>query len=239
MIGSARRVLAALAAGALLALVAAPGAAVAESGDSAGSVPLEVRDFVRDDLVDRLDRFYGDDAAGQGLDASEAEPDGIHRVWWLAEAWFEDPATEPPTVLANAWVVPVRVGDGRPGYAIVWIDPDVEAPELAGFAADPDAAEAIAGMPEAAQLIEVPEAGAWLALDDDGTLSALRSGGSGIAAPVAIDEARVERPDGAATPPGTVDPSGAVVAAVLLLLIVVAALLIMRGRRFARGPRTG
>ena len=141
---------------------------VAPADASAGSVPSEVIRYVTTGpMVARLNDVYGPNAAGtKGIDFdATTKPGPISRVWlWTDERRAGKP-TAHPTRMTNRWVVPVTVAGHPIGIATIWINPDLDAPELAEFETDVPAAVALATVPASAQLIHDTVSRAWLALD--------------------------------------------------------------------------
>ncbi|MCS0499645.1 hypothetical protein [Protaetiibacter mangrovi] len=213
-------------------------AAPAAASASVGSVPPEVTAYVTGGgMVERLDDIYGTDAAGGGIDFDDTTASGpISRVFRWTDARLAGDTEGKPVRMANEWAVPVTIADEPVGVAIVWINLDTEDPELAEFDPDPDAAVALAAVPDDAQLVRDVGGSAWFALAD-GTLTPLVPGTSGVTTPTPVDEVVLVTP-GPDPEPATSD-SGftvAVVVALLLLAVIVVALLLPRwGRRADEG----
>jgi hypothetical protein len=217
---------------ALLLAVAFALAPAATASASVGSVPPEVRAYVTGGgLVERLDAVYGENAAGEGIAFDDTTAPGpISRVFrWTDERLAGDTAGKPAR-MANEWAVPVSIDEQPVGVAIVWINLETEQPELAEFAADADAAAALAEVPDAAQLVRDVGSSAWFALAD-GTATPLAAGTSGVTGPTPVDELELVPP----TPepaPSTEDPGfGIAIAVAALLFAVVVTLLVVRRSR--------
>jgi hypothetical protein len=201
---------------------------------SAGSVPPEVTEYVTDgSLAERLYALYGLDASGEGIDFDETtKPGPISRVWvWTDERLAGEP-TDHPVQLTNNWVVPIVIAEEPVGYATIWINPELEAPELARFDADPDAAVALAAVPPAAQLVRDDGAEAWFALEN-GMLTPLVPGSSGLETPAPVDEVAIVAPvEPEPQAPADSGPGLALAVGVLVLLaVVMAASLLVAARR--------
>jgi hypothetical protein len=196
---------------------------------SVGSVPPEVRAYVTGGgLVERLDDIYGEDADGAGIDFDDTTTPGtISRVFLRTDARLAGDLEGKPARMANEWAVPVVIAEHPVGVAIVWINLDTEQPELAEFTADPDAASALAEVPDAAQLVRDPATGAWFALEDE-VATPLVAGSSGVREPTPVDELRLV----AATPEpaaSTADPGfGLAIAVAALLFAAIATLLVVQ-----------
>jgi hypothetical protein len=212
--------------------VFAPSAAYAGSGaQGEGSVPSEVETYVTGgSLVAQLDDVYGIGADGDGIDFDETtEPGVIERVHvWSAEQ-LAGVETEHPLELVNEWVVPISIDDAIVGLATIWINPATVDPELASFVADPELAEALSAVEKGASLVHDAPSAAWLALADDGTLTPLVPGSTGLSTPVPLDDvALLPAPSGATPPSG--DPGtgvGFAIAVVLILLVLIVIVLIV------------
>jgi len=219
-----RSTLAALLAGAALALVVA-----APARATLGSVPAEVADYVASGrMLERVEQFYGPGAAGDGIDFDDTTKTGaISRVWgWSPEVLAGDgargeAALADATRLLNEWVVPITVADESVGVARIWINPDDHLPELADFLASPALAERIAALPAEVALVHDADRGAWFAVDAT-SATPLLIGSSGVASPEPLDSlelAPVAQPEAPAD-------SGlplAVVAVVVLVLVLAGA----------------
>lgn len=212
----------ALALGAVL-VPLAPAAAAPD-----GSVPAEVRAYVTSgDLVERLDDLYGLDAAGRGIDFDETTKTGaIVRVHGWTAALLAGEPTEHPVEMRNEWVVPVMIGDDPAGVATIWINPATVLPELASFDPDPALAAALAEVPDGAALVRDDASRAWLALADDGTVTPLWPGTTGLTTPVPLDEVAILPPETPAPAASDAEPGLGLAAGVVvvLLLVIVAAL---------------
>jgi hypothetical protein len=222
-------------------MVSAPAAAHAGSGGpQEGSVPSEVAAYVTSGaLVAQLDDVYGVNAAGDGIDFDETtEPGVIERVHvWSAELLAGE-ETEHPLELVNEWVVPISIDDAPVGLATIWINPATVDPELASFDADPDLAAALSEVEKGASLVHDVPSAAWLALADDGTLTPLVPGSTGLSTPVPLDDVALLPPPSDATPPSG-DPGtgvGFAIAVVLFLLVLIAAVLIVPTLRAKKHP---
>ncbi|AYF98171.1 hypothetical protein [Protaetiibacter intestinalis] len=225
---SAARALAASALAAVLVVVPALGARA-----SAGSVPPEVRAYVTGGgLVDRLEDIYGENAQGAGIAFDETTTPGpISRVFHWTDERIAGDTDGKPTRMVNEWAVPVSLGEEPVGVAIVWINTDTELPELAEFDERADAALALQTVPDAAQLVRDMVSSAWFALED-GTVTPLVAGTSGVTGPTPVDELVIATPAPDPETPG--DPGtglGVAIAVVVLLLGVVVAALLLPGRR--------
>ncbi len=230
--------------GALLTLLAAASLVLAgaPAWASDGSVPPDVRAFAADGgLLAELDDVYGDDGAGGGIpfDAETTEAGPVMRVFRFTDELLAGEAEAKPVRLVNEWAVPVSVDEQPVGVAIVWINPDTEQPELAELELRPDAAAALAGVPEAARLVRHAPTGAWFALEGD-LLTPLVPGASGVAEPLPVGE--LSLPEPAPDPaPAEADASGLPVAlaaagALLVVIVVAIALPSLVGRRAAGRP---
>ena len=215
---------------ALAALVGLPTAAAA----SEGSVPPEVTAYVAGGgLVERLDAVYGLNAEGEGIDFDDTTAPGpISRVYHWTDDRLAGNTEAVATRMVNEWAVPVTIAEQPVGVAIVWINLDTERPELAEFLADADAAAALAEVPDAARLVRDAGTGAWLALED-GTLTPLVPGASGLTGPVPLDDYVVVVPMPEPAPEPTNEGLGIAIAAIvaLFLVIVVALYVLPRVRR--------
>jgi hypothetical protein len=200
-----------------------------------GSVPSEVAAYVADgSLVAQLNDVYGVNAAGEGIDFDETTKTGvIERVHvWSAELRAGE-ETDHPVDLVNEWVVPITIADAPVGLATIWINPATVRPELALFEADPDLASALSAVADGSSLVHDVESAAWLALADDGTLTPLVPGRTGLTTPVPLEDVALLPPVGA---PGTSggDPGtgvGFAIAVVLLLLVVIVVAVVLPGVR--------
>jgi hypothetical protein len=226
---------------ALLALLLVP-AAPALAASSEGSVPAEVRAFVADGtLVHQLEDVYGLDAAGNGIDFTPETTtfgaiERVH-VWSAALRAGED--TDHPVDITNEWVVPVSVAEEPVGLATIWINPTSVLPELAGFDGDPDLATALSAVPDGSSLVRDTESVAWLALAEDGTLTPLVPGRTGLTTPVPVDDIAL-LPAETAPPQDPGDPGtgvGLAIAVLLLLLAVIVVALVVPTIRGSRAKR--
>jgi hypothetical protein len=213
-------------------MVLAPSAAQASTGaPGEGSVPSEVAAYVTSGaLVAQLDDVYGVNAAGDGIDFDEAtEPGVIERVHvWSAEQLAGE-ETEHPLDLVNEWVVPIFIDEAPVGLATIWINPATVDPELASFEADPDLAAALSEVEKGASLVHDVPSAAWLALADDGTLTPLVPGSTGLSTPVPLDDVALLPAPSNGTPPSG-DPGtgvGFAIAVVLFLLVLIVAILVV------------
>jgi hypothetical protein len=222
-----------------LALVLAP-AALAHAASAEGSVPSEVRQYVTDgSLVAQLNDVYGVNADGEGVDFDDTtEPGEIERVHVWSDALRAGEETDHPVDLLNEWVVPVTIADEPVGLATVWINPESVLPELASFVVDAELATVLSAVPDDASLVHDVESAAWLALADDGTLTPLLPGSTGLSTPVPIDDVAILPASGGEIPTG--DPGtgvGFAIAVVILLLAVIIVALIVPGLRKKREPK--
>jgi hypothetical protein len=202
---------------------------------SVGSVPPEVAAYVADgSLVARLNDLYGIDASGtKGIDFDETtKPGPISRVWTWTDERLAGEATDHPVELTNNWVVPIVIGDDPTGIATIWINPETDEPELAFFEPDVDAAVALATVPDAAQLVRDDGSSAWFALQD-GVLTPLVPGSSGLETPAPVDEVALIPPASDA-PPVPVESNtglGLGIGILALLVVVIAVALLVSARR--------
>ncbi len=233
------RLRSALVAPAALLALAAVALAPAAPALAEGSVPSEVTQYVTDgSLVHQLQDIYGPGAAGEGVDFDDTtKPGAIERVHVWSAALREGEDTERYLELLNEWVVPISIGDEPVGLATVWINPGSVAPELASFARDADLAVALAEVPDGSSLVHDAPSAAWLALAEDGTLTPLVPGSTGLSTPVPIDDIAILPADGDA-PSAAGDPNtgvGFAIAVLLLLLaVIVVALVLPTVRRRGR-----
>lgn len=200
-----------------------------------GSVPSEVSAYVTDgSLVAQLNDVYGVNAAGQGIDFDDTTKTGvIERVHVWSDALRAGEETDHPVDLRNEWIVPVTIADAPVGIATVWINPATVLPELALFVADADLATALSEVPDGSSLVHDQESAAWLALAEDGTLTPLVPGRTGLSTPVPLDDVAIlpapTAPEEPAGDPGT--GVGFAIAVVLVLLaVIIVALLVPAGR---------
>jgi len=221
-----RSALAAALVGLLAAALAPAGVALAATAE--GSVPSEVRAFAADgSLVAQLADVYGPGPSGEGIDFDDTtKPGTIERVHAWSEALRNGEDTERYVELLNEWVVPISIGDEPVGLATIWINPASVAPELASFVRDADLAVALSEVPDGASLVHDPQSSAWLALAEDGTLTPLVPGTTGLSTPVPIEDVAI-LPADSGTPAASGDPNTGVglaiaVLAVLFAIIVVA-----------------
>ena len=219
----------------LLAAVLMLGAPTAASAAPAseGSIPPEVRAYVGGGgLLDRLEGIYGLNADGAGIAFDDTTTFGaISRVFHFTDERLAGDTNGKPTRMVNEWAVPVSLGETPLGVATLWINTDTELPELAEFDENPDAAVALATVPDAARLVRLAESGAWFSLETE-TLTPLVSGASGISSPTPVADAELLVPSPEPAPAG--GEQGVVVAivvvVVLLVVVVIALLLPMRRR---------
>lgn len=196
-----------------------------------GSVPSEVASYVADgSLIAQLDDVYGLDAEGSGFDFGETtKPGVIERVHHFSDELRAGDATDHPIELVNQWIVPISIDDQPVGLATIWINPASVRPELASFDADAELAQALSAVPDGASLVHDEVSAAWLALADDGTLTPLVPGTTGLSTPVPIDDIALLPADDGAT--GTAgDPAtgvGFAIAVILLLLAIVVVALVV------------
>jgi len=202
---------------------------------SVGSVPPEVTAYVADgSLVARLGDVYGLDASGaNGIDFDETtKPGPISRVWaWTDERLAGEP-TEHPVQLTNNWVVPIVVAEQPIGLATIWINPETDAPELAWFEPEPEWATALAAVPDAAQLVRDDGSAAWFALQD-GVLTPLVTGTSGVETPAPVAEVAVV-PPATEQPLAPTEPNtglGLAIGVLVLLIVVIGVALYVSSRR--------
>ena len=151
---------------ALLAVLVGPGALPASA--TQGSVPPEVTLFATDPdgLVLSLEDFFGIAADGSGIDFDDTTQMGrVDRVYSFTPQWLAGERTETPVLIANQWVVPVRIADEPVGVAVIWINPDSVRPQLADFLPTPEFAGALVDVPAEAFLVFDDERVSWLLLD--------------------------------------------------------------------------
>lgn len=218
----------------LLALVGGMASAPAMAAEQP-AVPREVADYFADGLVPRLIDLYGSgDGVTAGIDFDATTSVGaISRVLEWTPDFLAGKRTDAPTVLTNNWVAPVSVRDRVIGLATVWINPDLDAPELASFD-PPELARALAAAPARALLVQDPARAAWFALDGD-VLTPLVAGDSGVTEPTTPDAYQATIADvAAADPPAAAEPPGVAIAALVLGIVIVGlaifVLLPVRGR---------
>ena len=146
-------------------------------------VPRQVADYFADDLIPRLVDLYGSgDGVNTGIDFDATATVGaISRVLEWTPDFLAGKRTDVATVLTNNWVAPVSVRGAVIGLATVWINPALDAPELASFE-PPELASALAAAPAGSLLLQDPEHRAWFALDGD-VLTPLVTGDSGVTDP--------------------------------------------------------
>ena len=203
-----------------------------------GSVPSEVAAYVADgSLVAQLNDVYGVNAAGEGIDFDDTtKPGTIERVHVWSDELRAGVETDHPVDLLNEWVVPVTIADAPVGLATIWINPATVLPELASFDDDADLATALSAVPDGASLVHDIESAAWLALADDGTLTPLVAGSTGLSTPVPIDDVAI-LPAAAVPPSAAGDPGtgvGFAIAVVALLILVIVVALVAPGLRSRR-----
>lgn len=214
-------VVVALAAGALT---------VTPASASEGSVPAEVTAYANapDGLVSRLDDLFG---GSGGIEFDDTTKVGqINRVHTFTEDFIAGLDTETPVELANEWTAPVTIADKPVGLATIWINPASVEPELADFVVDVDFTTLLSDVPAEAYLVRDSERAAWFTLDD-GNLTALVSGTSGITGPTPVgvyQDLMINRSSQAPAEPS--GPDAAAFAPALLIalavLVVVAFLLV-------------
>jgi hypothetical protein len=211
-----------------LAAVSLAPAGLALAAPAEGSVPSEVRAYVTDgSLVHQLDDVYGPGAAGDGVDFDDTtKPGGIERVHVWSEALRNGEETDRYVELLNEWVVPISIADEPVGLATIWINPTSVAPELASFERDADLAAALAEVPDGSALVHDVASSAWLALAEDGTLTPLVPGSTGLSTPVPIDDVAI-LPVGDESPPPTGDPNTGVGLAIAVLLVLLALIVVV------------
>ena len=213
-------------------LVFAPSAAHAGSTTRGeGSVPSEVAAYVTSGaLVAQLNDVYGVNAAGDGIDFDDTtEPGVIERVHVWSAAQLAGEETEHPLDLVNEWIVPISIGEEPVGLATIWINPATVDPELASFDADADLATALSDVEKGSSLVHDVQSAAWLALAEDGTLTPLVPGSTGLSTPVPLDDVALLPPPSNVPPPDG-DPGtgvGFAIAVVLLLLLLIVVVLIV------------
>ncbi|QEO08749.1 hypothetical protein [Protaetiibacter larvae] len=231
---SAARAFVPLALAALTMLAAAPAAA------SVGSVPADVREYVtQGGLAASLDDVYGTAADGSGIPFDETTTPGpISRIFTWTDARLAGELEGDPTRMLNEWAVPVSLGEEPVGVAIVWINPEGDAPELAEFTADAAAAAALAAVPDDARLVHDRAAEAWFAVVAE-VATPLVTGRSGVTAPTEVARLALVAPE-AVPEAAAADPNAglgfAIATVVVLLAIIVVALALLPRVRAARHP---
>lgn len=211
-----------------LACVTLAPAGFANAAPVEGSVPSEVAAYVADgSLVRQLADVYGPGASGEGVDFDDAtKPGAIERVHVWSDALREGEETERYVELANEWVVPITIADEPAGLATIWINPATVAPELASYTDDAELATALAEVPDGSSLVHDTESSAWFALADDGTLTPLVPGSTGLSTPVPIDDIAL-LPAGGGEPAATGgDPNTSVGLAIAVLLLLLAIIIV-------------
>jgi len=210
-------------------LVFAPAAAYGSAGaNGEGSVPSEVAAYVASGaLVAQLNDVYGMNAEGDGIDFDDTtEPGVIDRVHVWSAAQLAGEETEHPLDLVNEWVVPISIDETLVGVATIWINPATVEPELASFTADADLATALSAIEKGSSLVRDVPSAAWLALAEDGTLTALVPGSTGLSTPVPLDDvALLPAPSGDPVPSG--DPGTGVGLAMAVLLFLLAVIVVV------------
>lgn len=214
---------------ALLALL--PAAPAAFAAPAEGSVPSEVAAYVADgSLVHQLADVYGPGAAGEGVDFDDTTKTGtIERVHVWSDALRNGDDTERYVELVNEWVVPISIAEEPVGLATIWINPTSVAPELASFTRDAELATALSEVPAGSSLVHDVESAAWFALAEDGILTPLVPGSTGLSTPVPIDDVAILPAGSGETTTGG-DPNtgvGLAIAVVGLLLAIIVVVLIL------------
>lgn len=185
-------------------------------------VPRQVADYFADDLIPRLVDLYGSgDGVNTGIDFDATTTVGaISRVLEWTPDFLAGKRTDVATVLTNNWVAPVSVRGAVIGLATVWINPALDAPELASFE-PPELASALAAAPAGSLLLQDPEHRAWFALDGD-VLTPLVTGDSGVTDPTTPDAYQATITDVAdAGSSAASGPPGVAIAALVLGIVVV------------------
>lgn len=226
----------------LVALLAMGALLGASAVPTEGSVPSEVAAFVSNgSLVAQLNDVYGLDASGGGIDFGETTTTGtIERVHHFSDEFRAGEDTEYPFVLVNEWIVPILIDEEPVGVATIWINQESVLPELAGFVADADLAGALSEVPDGESLVHDAVSVAWLSLADDGTLTPLVPGTTGLSTPVPIDDiALLPTEPLPPTPEGDPATGVAFASAVILFLfaIIVVALLVPNLRKKKKKDR--
>lgn len=215
---------------ALLGVAAASPALAAEQP----KVPQQVADYFADGLIPRLIDLYGSgDGVTKGIDFDATTTVGaISRVLEWTPDFLAGKRTEVPTVLTNNWVAPVSVRGAVIGLATVWINPALDAPELATFD-PPELASLLAAAPAESLLVHDPARKAWFAIDGD-VLTPLVAGTSGATEVTTPDAYQRTISDVGAQDAASSGPPGVAVAALVLGIVIVAlavfVLLPVRGR---------
>ncbi|HET8896930.1 MAG TPA: hypothetical protein VFN04_06640 [Protaetiibacter sp.] len=208
--------------GALLLTLLGGGAAPPALAADQPKVPQQVADYFADGLIPRLIDLYGaGDGVTAGIDFDATTTVGaISRVLEWTPDFLAGKSTDAPTVLTNDWVAPVSVRGSVIGLATVWINPALDAPELATFD-PPELARALAAAPVASLLVHDPAREAWFAIDGD-VLTPLVEGTSGATAPTTPDayQRTIAR---TSTNNSSVDsgPPGVAIAALVLGIVIV------------------
>ena len=199
----------------------------ASAAPGEGSVPSEVAAYVADgSLVAQLNDVYGVDAGGDGIEFDETtKPGVIERVHHFSDELRAGEDTDHPLDLVNEWIVPISIAEKPVGLATIWINPTSVRPELASFEADAELATALSAVPDGASLVHDEVSAAWLALSDDGTLTPLVPGTTGLSTPVPIDDiALLPSEGGEETTAG--DPATGVGFAIAVILVLLAIIIV-------------
>jgi hypothetical protein len=219
-------------------LVAGP---VTTAFASQGSVPSVVSDYAANPqgLLARLADLFGPGKGGTGIAFDDTAKVGqLNRAYAFTNDFAQEKTNENPIRLTNEWTAPISVADSPVGLATIWINPQTDDPELAGFVADPVAGKALADVPAAGYLIHDEPRQAWLTLDAD-VLTALVPGSTGLTGPTTAIEYRTRVLSADATGTAVVAPptgQGAInsIVIVSVALLVTAAILLAPGWRRRR-----
>ncbi|WP_344754483.1 hypothetical protein [Leifsonella bigeumensis] len=184
--------------------------------------PQQVADYFADGLIPRLIDLYGSgDGVTKGIDFDATTTVGpISRVLEWTPDFLAGRQTEVPTVLTNNWVASVSVRGAVLGLATVWINPALDAPELAAFD-PPELARALAAAPAESLLVHDPARKAWFAIDGD-VLTPLVPGTSGATEATTPDAYQHTISDAAIgdNAAGSAPPGVAIAALVLGIVVV-------------------
>jgi len=219
----------------LVALGSVPaGAAIA----SQGSIPVVVAEYAADPagLLSRLDDLAGVGPGGEGIDFNDTTKIGpLNRVFEFTPQWLAGEETDIPVHLTNEWTTAITVNDALVGLATIWINPDLEQPELAGFDPQPSIGAALLDVPAEAYLVHDGAREAWFTLVDS-ELTPLVPGASTLDGPTALaDYQDVAGAEPVVAPDDTADLgsilSVSTIVGAALLVIVVLAIPVIRRRR--------
>lgn len=205
----------------LLALLSGAPSTPAQAAEQP-TVPRQVADYFAEGLIPRLIDLYGSgDGVNAGIDFDATTTvGGISRVLEWTPDFLAGKRTDVPTVLTNNWVAAVSVRGQVIGLATVWINPALDAPELASFD-PPELARALAAAPPESLLVQDTAREAWFALDGD-VLTPLVAGNSGVTQPTTPDAYQARIADVAlAESAAAGGPPGVAIAALVLGIAIV------------------